>query len=48
MSFNYEISQKKLIYVFGIADSRHEGLLKIGDTTFTGDIDADARRRIDE
>lgn len=44
----YEVSRQKLIYVFGIADSRHEGLLKIGDTTFTGNIDADARRRIDE
>ena len=48
MSFPYEVSRQKVIYVFGIADSTHKGLLKIGDTTFTGDIEADARRRIDE
>ena len=32
---NYEVSQRRLIYVFGIAADTHRGLLKIGDTTIT-------------
>ncbi|MBQ7453759.1 MAG: DEAD/DEAH box helicase family protein, partial [Selenomonadaceae bacterium] len=48
MKISYEVSQQKLIYVFGIPDAAHDGLLKIGDTTFTGDLEADARRRIDD
>lgn len=45
-NFSYEVARQKLIYVFGIADAKHKGLLKIGDTTFTGNLDADARTRI--
>ncbi|MBE8952966.1 MAG: Eco57I restriction-modification methylase domain-containing protein [Quinella sp. 1Q7] len=43
----YDVSQRKLIYVFKIDDAAHKGLLKIGDTTFTGDLESDARARID-
>lgn len=47
MNFSYEVSRKRLIYVFGLPYETHRGLLKIGETTFTGNLDADARRRID-
>ena len=29
----YEVSQRRLIYIFAIPDAAHKGLLKIGDTT---------------
>ena len=30
---NYEVSRRKLIYIFAIPDDTHKGLLKIGETT---------------
>lgn len=47
MSFTYEVSRQKLIYVFGLPYETHRGLLKIGMTTAKGDdINATARERI--
>ena len=45
----YEVSKQRLIYIFAIDDDAHKGLLKIGETTFTGnDLNAAARKRIDQ
>ena len=45
----YQVAQQKLIYVFGIADAAHRGLLKIGETTFDGnDMNAAAKKRIND
>ena len=45
----YEVSKRRLIYIFAIDDDAHKGLLKIGETTFTGnDLKAAARKRIDQ
>lgn len=45
----YEVSKHRLIYIFAIDDDAHKGLLKIGETTFTGnDLDAAARKRINQ
>ncbi len=32
----YKTFESKLIYIFAIQDETHKGLLKIGDTTFSG------------
>ncbi|MBR3746611.1 MAG: DEAD/DEAH box helicase family protein, partial [Selenomonadaceae bacterium] len=40
MKFSYEVSHYKLIYVFGIADDAHKGLLKIGEATISTDLPA--------
>ncbi len=46
---SYQVARQKLIYVFGIPDSEHRGLLKIGETTLTGnDLEAAANKRIRE
>ena len=37
MKFSYEVSRYKLIYVFGIGDAAHKGLLKIGEATISTD-----------
>ena len=37
MKYRYEVFKRKLIYVFGIADAAHKGLLKIGEATISTD-----------
>ena len=49
MKFSYQVSQRKLIYVFGISYETHRGLLKIGETTLSGnDLQSSAKKRIDQ
>ena len=51
---DYGTFSSKIIYVFGIPDSSHEGLLKIGDATYTGSpfdrasMEVAAKKRIDQ
>ena len=42
----YRVNRRKLIYVYGIGDAAHHGLLKIGMTTCDGDVMTSARKRI--
>ena len=51
---DYKTFESKLIYVFAIPDDTHKGLLKIGDTTFSGNpydknaIENAAKKRINQ
>ncbi|MDK2585015.1 Eco57I restriction-modification methylase domain-containing protein [Romboutsia sedimentorum] len=51
---DYKTFESKLIYIFAIQDERHEGLLKVGDTIFSGnpydkeEIENAAKKRIDQ
>lgn len=36
MKISYKVAQRKLIYIFGINDATHKGLLKISEATFDG------------
>ncbi|MBS6024323.1 MAG: Eco57I restriction-modification methylase domain-containing protein [Paeniclostridium sordellii] len=51
---NYKTFESKLIYIFTIQNESHKGLLKIGDTTFSGNpydkiaIEKAAKKRIDQ
>ena len=50
----YKTFESKLIYIFAIQDETHKGLLKIGDTTFSGNpydkeaMKNAAKKRIDQ
>ncbi|MGL4572259.1 MAG: Eco57I restriction-modification methylase domain-containing protein [Clostridium sp.] len=54
MKCEYKTFESKIIYVFTIKDGKHEGRLKIGDATFSGnpydkeEIINAARKRIDQ
>ena len=51
---DYKTFESKLIYIFAIQDETHKGLLKIGDTTFSGNpydkeaIENAAKKRINQ
>ncbi|MBQ6758873.1 MAG: DEAD/DEAH box helicase family protein, partial [Selenomonadaceae bacterium] len=50
----YEVYQRRLIYIFGIPDAAHKGLLKIGETTIKNlpptkkNLERFAKERIDQ
>ena len=54
MNNPYEVYQRRLIYIFGIPDAAHEGLLKIGEATIKNlpptkkNLERAAKARIDQ